>query len=193
MIKTAKLAALLALTVVLLYAALLLRDTRRALAHERVRVDALVSELTLTTKVARQTSAHEAAYLELINGQVSDTLRNLNVLLDTTSATIGAVRPVLEQTQHTLAGMEPVEDAARQTITDVQPALHALTKLETDPNIPLTVAAVRKTAENGAALTGHADHVVAYVDHKVTAPKRWFQKLGGWAEEGASILVKALL
>ncbi|HLY66980.1 MAG TPA: hypothetical protein VKU60_15700 [Chloroflexota bacterium] len=201
-----KIVAVEAFIVLLVFCCILVRrvdsaveDSRQLMAHEQRRIDALVDELTLTTKQARLASTEERQYLASLNKDVTATVGRVNQVLvsaqhtlDTTSASVAAVKPLLEETQKTMAGLQPVEAQATADLAALEPTEEQLrqasvgaNRLFNDPQLAELVANLNGAAVEtrgaaaevrGMATDGHA--VTAYYRKVITTPKKWFQV--GW-------------
>ncbi len=186
------------------------------------RINTLISEVTLTTKATRQTALDERKFLnQTLNPQLTSSLNKFNNTLDsatrllnTTDAGVAELSPLLKQTTETVAAimptlntatdaiakLEPVEDnaatfmsGATDTLTAIHGSADGLNKLANDPHIPSMLANLDKTTANVAGISTDGKELADHVTNAVLGPKRWYQKVTGWAKIGAQAVVKYLI
>ena len=135
-------------------------------------VHRLTLELALTSETVRKTSIKESVYIDQLNRQVTQVIRNLNDTLVTTTNNETEVATAATQT---IQQIQPVLSSANSEMQALQVATHSLNTLVTDPHLTATIANVDSTTNH---LNGTSKDVQSYV-HSILHPT-WAHKLFSW-------------
>lgn len=154
-----------------------LTNTIHLANKDLVKVNDLLVHVDQTANAARLASNKESAYLDQWNKQISETMVNVNGVLQTTQKTISATaeneteivsasKQTLLVTQTAIQGLSPVEENATAELASLKATTDNLNKLVSDPQITATIANVNST-------TKHIDDTAADVQqyvHSITHP-----------------------
>lgn len=161
-----------------------LTNTIHLANKDLVKVNDLLVHIDLTANAARLASNKESAYLDQWNKQISETMVNVNGVLETTQQTIAvtasnetdiisASKQTLLITQKAIQGLTPVEENASQELAALKTATDSLNTLVSDPQLTATIANVNSTTKHIDGTTADVQQYVYDITHPTLLHKVW--------------------